>query len=41
MINGIWGVIPTLLQDFFLEKNRHFICIWFLNLDTKILLANF
>ena len=26
---------------FFREKNRHFICIWFLEFVTKILLANF
>ena len=41
-VNGIWGgwFHPPVAR-FFREKYRNFICIWFFDLVTKILLANF
>ena len=43
-VNRIWGEggsTPPPVARFFREKYRHFTCIWFLDLVTKTLLANF
>ena len=40
MASGGGGSTPPVAR-FFREKYRHFICIWFFDLVTKILLANF